>query len=135
MTAVVAPVTLRSSPVAARCALDAGKFHQQAVTGGLDDAAVVLGDLRIDELAAQRFEAFERALLVRPHQPRIARHIGGPGSRRDGGSGSCVLAGRQTQSRQVQLVLLGASQIVVDPYGGTERAQSRYGFPGLVEPS
>src|SRR5207245_3395880 len=56
---------------------DARKFHQQAVAGGLDDAAVVLGDLRIDELAAQRFEAFERALLVRPHQPRIPRHIGG----------------------------------------------------------
>jgi hypothetical protein len=37
----------------------------------------VLGDLRIDELAAQRFEAFERAFLVRPHQPRIPRHIGG----------------------------------------------------------
>jgi hypothetical protein len=32
---------------------------------------------RIEELAAQRLEAFERALLVRPHQPRIPRHIGG----------------------------------------------------------
>ncbi len=38
---------------------------------------VVLGDLRIEKLAAQRFEAFERAFLVRPHQPRIPRHIGG----------------------------------------------------------
>ena len=38
---------------------------------------MVLGDLRIEELAAQRFEAFERALLIRPHQPRIARDIGG----------------------------------------------------------
>ena len=38
---------------------------------------MVLGDLRIEELAAQRFEAFERAFLVRPHQPRIAAHIGG----------------------------------------------------------
>ena len=56
---------------------DAGKLHQQAVAGGLDDAAPVLGDLRIEELAAQRLEAFERALLVRPHQPRIPRHIGG----------------------------------------------------------
>jgi len=37
----------------------------------------VLGDLRIDELTTQRLEAFERAFLVRPHQPRIARHIGG----------------------------------------------------------
>ena len=56
---------------------DAGKLDQQAVAGGLDDAAVVLGDLRIDELAPQRLEAFERAFLVRAHQPRIARDIGG----------------------------------------------------------
>src|SRR6516165_2614358 len=56
---------------------DAGKFHQQPVAGGLDDAAMVLGDLRIGELAAQCFEADERALLVRSHQPRIARRIGG----------------------------------------------------------
>ncbi len=38
--------------------------------------AVVFGDFRIDELMAQRLEAFERAFLVRPHQPRIAGHIG-----------------------------------------------------------
>jgi hypothetical protein len=41
------------------------------------DAAVVLDDFRIKELTAQRLEAFERAFLVRPHQPRIPRHIGG----------------------------------------------------------
>ena len=40
---------------------DVRKPHQHAVAGGLDDAAVVLGDFRVDELAAQRFEAFERA--------------------------------------------------------------------------
>jgi hypothetical protein len=28
-------------------------------------------------IAAQRFGAFERAFLVRPHQPRIPRHIRG----------------------------------------------------------
>jgi hypothetical protein len=56
---------------------DAGKFHQQAVAGGLDDAAVVLGDFRIEQLAAQRFEAFVRAFLVRPRQPRVPCHIGG----------------------------------------------------------
>jgi hypothetical protein len=44
---------------------DAGKLHQQAVAGGLDDAAPMFGDLRIDELAVQRFEAFERAILIR----------------------------------------------------------------------
>src|SRR6516225_3446689 len=31
---------------------DAGKLYQHAVPGGLDDAAVVLGNLRIEELAA-----------------------------------------------------------------------------------
>src|SRR5689334_12195472 len=56
---------------------DACEFHQQAVAGGLDDAAVVLGDLRIEKLAAQRLKAFERAFLIRAHQPRITRHIGG----------------------------------------------------------
>ena len=38
---------------------------------------MVLCDLWIDQVAAQRFEAFERALLIRPHQPRIPRHISG----------------------------------------------------------
>ena len=33
---------------------DAGKFHQQTVAGGLDDAAVVLGDFRVEEVTAQR---------------------------------------------------------------------------------
>src|SRR6516165_3277732 len=56
---------------------DAGKLHQHAVAGGLDDPATVLGDLRIEELAAQGFEAFERAFLVRPHQPSIADDISG----------------------------------------------------------
>jgi hypothetical protein len=37
----------------------------------------MLGDFRIEELMAQCFEAFERAFLVRPHQPRIPRDIGG----------------------------------------------------------
>jgi hypothetical protein len=37
----------------------------------------VLFDLRVDEFAAVRLEAFERPFLVRAHQPRVARHIGG----------------------------------------------------------
>jgi len=44
---------------------------RQAVASGLDDAAVVLAELRIDELAAQRFEALERAFLVRLYQPYV----------------------------------------------------------------
>jgi hypothetical protein len=45
----------------------------------------MLGDRRIDKLAAQRFEAFERAFFVRAHQPRIPRHIGGENGGEDGG--------------------------------------------------
>jgi len=58
----------------------ARKFHQHAVAGGLDDAPMVLGDLRIDELVAQRVETFEGAFFVRSHQPRVAGDIGGRGS-------------------------------------------------------
>ena len=56
---------------------DAREFHQHPVAGGLDDAAGMLADLRVDELAAMRLEAFVRAFLVRAHQARVARHIGG----------------------------------------------------------
>jgi hypothetical protein len=37
----------------------------------------MLADLRVDQLPAVRVEAFERALLIRPHQPRITGHIRG----------------------------------------------------------
>jgi hypothetical protein len=37
----------------------------------------VLADLRVDELAAMRVEAFVRAFLVPAHQTRVARHVGG----------------------------------------------------------
>jgi hypothetical protein len=56
---------------------DAAKLHQQAVAGGLDDAAMVLGDLRVAQLAPDRLQRGERAFLVRPHQPRPAGDIGG----------------------------------------------------------
>jgi hypothetical protein len=56
---------------------DAREFRQHPVAGRLDDAAGMLADLRVDELAAMRLEAFVRAFLVRTHQARVARHIGG----------------------------------------------------------
>ena len=56
----------------------------------------VLVDLRIDELAAQRFEAFERAQLARPISREYPRHRQ-PELRRGGGSGSCLPARRQAQ--------------------------------------
>jgi hypothetical protein len=43
---------------------DAGELDQQAVAGGLDDAAPMPGDPRIDELGAERPEPTERPFLV-----------------------------------------------------------------------
>ena len=54
-----------------------GKFRQQAVAGVLDDPAPVLLDLRIDQLPEMRLEPFVRPLLIRAHQARVPRHVGG----------------------------------------------------------
>ena len=55
---------------------DAGKFRQNTVAGFLYRVAPVLPDLWLDQLRKMRPEALVRALLVRPHQARISRHIG-----------------------------------------------------------
>jgi hypothetical protein len=56
---------------------DARKFRQHAIAGILDGAALVLLDLRVDQLTEMRLEALVRVLFVRAHQTRIAGHIGG----------------------------------------------------------
>ena len=56
---------------------DAGELDQEPVAGGFDDAASVLLDLRIAQLAADRLQCGERAFLIHTHQARITRHIGG----------------------------------------------------------
>jgi hypothetical protein len=56
---------------------DAGELNQDAVTGRLDDAAVMAGDFRIDHLDAKHLESGEVALLVGFDQARIASHVGG----------------------------------------------------------
>ena len=61
---------------AAQCIHHTAELDEQPVAGGLDEATPVLGDFRIEELAAQRSEAFEGAALVGADQPRITRHIG-----------------------------------------------------------
>src|SRR5208283_3601428 len=55
---------------------DAGELGQEAVAGGLDDAAPVLGDLGVAELAPYRRQRDQGAFLVGAHQPRIAGDIG-----------------------------------------------------------
>jgi hypothetical protein len=46
---------------------DALKFHQEAVACGLDDAALALGDRRIDQLKPHGFEPGQRPSFVDFH--------------------------------------------------------------------
>ena len=64
---------------------DAGKFHQHAIAGGLDDATVIFRDFWVDELAAMRLEPVEGAFLVGSHQPGIAGNISGEDRRKTAG--------------------------------------------------
>ena len=56
---------------------NAAELGQQTVAGGLDDAPGMLGDLVVDQLAAMRFEACQRAFLIVADQPAVAGNIGG----------------------------------------------------------
>jgi len=55
---------------------DAAELDQQAVAGRLDDAALMIGDLRVDDFGAPPLEPAEGPFLVGLDQARIARHIG-----------------------------------------------------------
>jgi hypothetical protein len=55
----------------------ARELRQEAVAGVLYDPAPVLLDLRIDQLAEVSLEPLVRPLLIRPHQARVPRHVGG----------------------------------------------------------
>ena len=56
---------------------DRGELDENAVTRGLDDTALVLGDQRIDELPAMALERGERPFLVGAHEARVSRHVRG----------------------------------------------------------
>jgi len=56
---------------------NAREFYQQAVAGGLDDAAAMNVDFWVYQLLGMSLETLVRALLVSSHQTRIACHISG----------------------------------------------------------
>ena len=91
---------------------DAGEFRQHAVAGGLDDPAVMLADLRIDQFAQMRLEALVRAFLIGAHQARIAHHIGGEdrGETAGGGRGGHCSGGANSHA-EFNLLRPGARQI------------------------
>ena len=56
---------------------DAGELDQQAVAGDLDDAAAMLRDLGVDELAPNFLQSGEGSFFIDAHQAGIAGHVGG----------------------------------------------------------
>ncbi len=53
----------------------ARELRQKTIPHGLEDPAVVLGELPFDQVFAERFQPAESAFLVGRHQPAIAHHI------------------------------------------------------------
>ena len=54
----------------------AAKLDDRSVARSLDNAPIVHRDRRVDEVAAQRPQPGERALLVGPGQPAVADNVG-----------------------------------------------------------
>ena len=53
-----------------------GKLQEQTIAGGLDDAATVFGDLRVDKLPPVGFQSRQGRAVVATHEQEIAHHIG-----------------------------------------------------------
>jgi hypothetical protein len=60
---------------ATRCVHGAGEFDQHAVAGGLDDAATMPGDRRIEQCFPQCLQLGQRAFFVAAHQTAVAGDI------------------------------------------------------------
>jgi hypothetical protein len=54
---------------------DAGEFGEDTITGGIDEAPVMLLDARIDYFAVKG-QGSERQLLIFPHEAAIAVDVG-----------------------------------------------------------
>ncbi len=93
----------------ARVALDHGVLHfdcaahrvdhaaeldDAPVAGALDDTSVVNGDSRIDQVATQRPEPRQNAILVRSREPAVADNIGDEDRRKFPGLSHCALGRR-----------------------------------------
>ena len=74
-------VALRHAPLQRHGAVHgvdhAAELRQQSVAHQLEDAAVMLCDLRLEQFLAVRPQPFERVSLVPFHEPAIAGYIGG----------------------------------------------------------
>ena len=54
----------------------AAELGQRAIAGALDDAAIVHGDRRVDQIAPERAQPRQDAILVGAGEPRVADDVG-----------------------------------------------------------
>ena len=101
---------------------DAAKLDDRPVAGALDHAAVVDGDGRIDEIAAQRAQPRQRAILVRAGQAAEADDVRGQDRRE---FASFRHASVKFQKRQSQQSL--ADHAMLSIYPSPEQTRSREG--------
>ena len=59
---------------------DADKLHEHTIARRLDDAAAMLSNLWVDQITSVSQECSECAFLIRAHETRISRDIGGEDS-------------------------------------------------------
>src|SRR6516164_4066217 len=80
----------------------ARELGQQALTGILHDPTAVLLDLRINQLAQMRLQAFVRLFFIGPHQPRITGDVGRKDRSKAAGCSHCsgTPAARQPWNRR-----------------------------------
>ena len=91
---------------------NARELGKETVAGILDDAAAVLGDLRVDQLAWMGLEPLVRPLLIRPHQARVSGHVGGE-DRGEAADKGAFLAQRSIWPEQVYLETRGGPSVEI----------------------
>ena len=70
----------------------AAELDDRAVSGALDDVAVMGGDRRVDEVAAETAKTHERALLIGAGEPAIADDVRNQNRRELPGLAHCIAA-------------------------------------------
>ena len=98
----------------------ARELDQETVAGGLDDATTVLADLGADELAPDRLEAGEGALLVLPHKAAVARDV-----RREDGRQPSPHAGRTSDPPETAIISQSGMEHQTGPKAARERPSAR----------
>ena len=109
----------------------AAEFDETAVAGALDHSSVMDGDGRIDQIAPQRPQPRERALLVGAGEPAIADHVSDQNRRNLPGFAHGAPSGTMRHSTK-PVKAAGYMLRASEPRGGRPSQHSKAGFGGSI---